>query len=460
MKNKYRMIIRNKMNLRRSSRLAKKSNKNDKHIDIIDNIEEDIYSESELSDNSSSSSLDSFIVDDKEIIYIDNDDNDELSSIGDDEEYKEEEKVQKIDKKIKEDYIKFLSLDIPHEIKDIYMKKMEQLQEMSPSNGEYFKLKRWVEGFTTIPFGQYQKLPFEHMDFEEKTKFIQSIKEKLDNVIYGHQNTKDEIVCMMVKWMMNPGANGNILALHGQKGSGKTELIKNGLGPILGRPVHHISLGGLSDGTYLDGHEFTYEGSMWGRIVDVLMKSKCMNPIFFFDELDKVSETRSGREIIGKLIHLTDHTQNNTFMDKYFQGIPIDISKAIFIFSFNDIEYVDKILLDRIKVIKMDTFNLSDKINIARDFLLPRIFDENKLFNISFSDECITNIITKYCSNGGVRDIKRHLEEIVMKINVLRFIPNKEYNIPFDKSFIINTDIIDKMIKPSHENISITHMYI
>lgn len=443
------------MTLRRSNRFTgPPNNATGIIIDEDFDYEEDIYTDSEVSSDDSVISDDSFIVnnDEAEIIMMVGDDSE------DDEDYQEVKPKQNAQRKL---YEAFLLKDLPQEIRELYIKKLEQLDEMTTQHGEYFKLKRWLDGFISIPFGEYQKLPFETMDFAEKTTFIHSVKDKLDNVIYGHQSTKDEIVCMMVKWMVNPDANGNIIALHGSAGTGKTELIKNGLGPILERSVHHISLGGMSDGSYLDGHEFTYEGSMWGRIVDILMHSKCMNPIFFFDELDKVSETQSGREIIGKLIHLTDHTQNNNFMDKYFQGIPIDISKAIFIFSFNDIEYVDKILLDRIKVIKMDSFNSSDKLNIARDFLLPKVFLENKMENVVLTDECIKHIIGKCGHSGGVRDIKRYLEEIVMKLNVLKFIPNKKINVSFDKSVVITPEIADKLVKNITEiSISAQHMYI
>ena len=108
-------------------------------------------------------------------------------------------------------------------------------------------------------------------------------------------------------------------------------------------------MGGSSNASTLAGHNYTYVGSTWGRIVDILIETKCMNPIIFIDELDKVSKTEHGKEIIGILTHLVDDTQNNCFQDKYFSGINLDLSKALIIFSYNDVECIDRILLEETK---------------------------------------------------------------------------------------------------------------
>ena len=113
-------------------------------------------------------------------------------------------------------------------------------------------------------------------------------------------------------------------------GNGKTTLVKEGIAKALHRPFAFIALGGASDSAFFDGHSYTYEGSHWGRIIQILQDSKYMNPIIYFDELDKVSKTSKGEEIINLLIHMTDQSQNKGFQDKYYAGIPIDLSKVIF----------------------------------------------------------------------------------------------------------------------------------
>jgi ATP-dependent Lon protease len=158
----------------------------------------------------------------------------------------------------------------------------------------------------------------------------------LDESIYGHESAKNQILKIIGQWM-NGEQSGYCFGFEGSPGVGKTSLAKRGLAKCLrsesgdSRPFSFIALGGSCNGSTLEGHSYTYVNSTWGRIVDILMDSKCMNPIIYIDELDKVSKTEHGKEIIGILMHLIDTTQNSGFQDKYFSGIDIDLSKALFI---------------------------------------------------------------------------------------------------------------------------------
>jgi len=205
-----------------------------------------------------------------------------------------------------------------------------------------------------------------------------------------------------------------------------TSLAKNGLSQCLlnetdntHRPFAFIPVGGSCNGSTLSGHNYTYVGSTWGRIVDILIDKKCMNPIIFIDELDKVSKSEHGKEIIGILTHLVDSTQNDSFQDKYFDGIDLDLSKALFIFSYNDPDAIDRILLDRIHRIKFDHLSLDDKLVIANNYLLPEIYKNVGLTNIvKLSDEIIIYIIEHYTYEAGVRKLKEILFEIISEINL------------------------------------------
>jgi ATP-dependent Lon protease len=179
------------------------------------------------------------------------------------------------------------------------------------------------------------------------------------------------------------------------------------------------------------------------------MDKKCMNPIIFIDELDKVSKTEHGKEIIGILTHLIDSTQNDVFEDKYFSGIDLDLSKALFIFSYNDVDAIDRVLLDRIHRIKFKHLSLDDKLTIARDFLLPEIYDKMGLNGmVSIPPDVIEYIIEVYTSEPGVRKLKELLFEIVGEINLDILKNGTDYPIPLE---VTEDDVKNVYLKDRHE---------
>ena len=156
-----------------------------------------------------------------------------------------------------------------------------------------------IRGYTSLPLGIYKDLPVKIEDGADACQtFVSSVRKHMDDAIYGHDDAKLQILQFVSSWIANPTAAGNVLSVYGPPGVGKTTLVKDGVAKALGRPFHFITLGGATDASFLDGHGYTYEGSTWGRIVDVLIKSKCMNPVIYFDELDKVSETPRERRSI------------------------------------------------------------------------------------------------------------------------------------------------------------------
>ena len=171
-----------------------------------------------------------------------------------------------------------------------------------------------------------------------------------------------------------------------------TTFAKRALASAIGRPFVFIALGGASDAAFLTGHSYTYEGAIAGRLAESLRECKVSDPVIFIDELDKISKGSKGDEIANVLIHLTDREQNSHFRDKYFHGIDIDLSRAIFVFSFNSAKDVNPILLDRINVINMKTPSVEEKITICKKHLIPRAFRaascDGKHF-VKFSDDCI-----------------------------------------------------------------------
>jgi hypothetical protein len=255
-------------------------------------------------------------------------------------------------------------------------------------------------------------------------EYIDNIQHTLNSAVYGHNNAKKQIEIIIGQWI-NGEQDGYCFGFEGPPGVGKTSLAKRGLSKCLKdtsgneRPFSMIQMGGDCNGSTLHGHNYTYIGSTWGSIVQILIDNKCMNPIIFIDEVDKISKTEHGKEIIGILTHLLDSTQNDCFNDKYFNGINLDLSKALFILSYNDVEAIDKVLLDRIHRIKFDNLSLEDKLIISRKHILPDIFKKMGLENIIEMDDNVINfIIENYTSEAGVRKLKELLFQIIGEINI------------------------------------------
>ena len=354
--------------------------------------------------------------------------------------------------------ITLLEKQIPNKFKAIALSKINTIKQMAidKSSSEYNKLKTWVDSFMRIPFDNYKTLPISMEDGIEKSNdFILSAKNQLDNCVFGLEDAKLQILQLLGQWIVNPSSVGSAIAIHGPMGTGKTSLVRDGISKILNRPFAFIPLGGATDASTLEGHGYTYEGSTYGKIVDILIQTKTMNPIIMFDELDKVSDTPKGEEIIGILTHLTDPAQNSEFHDKYFSEIDFDLSKCLFIFSYNDDEKINPILKDRLYKIQTKGYNKNDKIIISNKYLLPLIQNVVKLNNneIIIPDNILECIINKYTAEEkGVRNLKRCLEIIYTKLNLLRLIKpensniSKELDIKVNFPLTITEEILDKFL--------------
>jgi ATP-dependent Lon protease len=319
-----------------------------------------------------------------------------------------------------------LQSKMPAKFKAIAMQKLNVLKTMDPSDHEYYKIKNWVDTFMKIPFGIYKSVSVSMSDGLPKcNEFITNAKKTLDDCTYGLNDAKMQIMQMLGQWIVNPTSLGTSIAIHGPMGTGKTTLVKEGISKILGREFTFIALGGSGDASFLEGHSYTYEGSTWGKIVQILVESKCMNPVFYFDELDKVSDTPRGQEIIGILTHLTDTAQNSQFHDKYFSEIDFDLSKCLFIFSYNDETMINPILRDRMYRIRTKGYETAEKVVIARNHLLPKIREQVSFteHDVIIPDEMIRYIINTFTkTESGVRNLKRCLEMIYSKLNLFRLI--------------------------------------
>ncbi len=348
---------------------------------------------------------------------------------------------------------RLLQMKLTPDTMAMVMSRYNALNTMDPSSGEYYKLRSWMEKLVSMPLGIYKEMPVKIEDGPELcSPFMEKARKYLDDAVYGQEEAKLQIQQFIASKIANPTSSGLSLLLVGPPGIGKTSLIKGGIAKALNWPFQFISLGGDSDATTYTGHQFVYEGSHCGKIANCLAHAKSMSMIMMFDELDKVSATAKGEEVQNLLVHLTDPVQNMDFEDKYLSGIPLDLSRTMFVFSANDITKIDRILLDRMIVVELKGYKAADKLEIAEKYLLPEALREVNLGEkVAISREVLKHVLDEYASEEtGVRELKRCIGQIVQRINMLRMFNVKElpFHIPgFSLPFVLKKEHVDLFLK-------------
>lgn len=361
---------------------------------------------------------------------------------------------------------KILTMNLPAEVQGMVLSKYNSLQMMDPGSTEYFKHRNWLDKLTSMPLGVYKELPVKITDGSETCgSFMERARKHLDEAIYGQDEAKLQVLQFIGTKIANPDGRGLSLLLSGPPGIGKTSLIKNGVAKALNWPFQFISLGGDSDASTYTGHQLVYESSHCGKIVNSLCAAKSMSLVLMFDELDKISTTAKGEEVQNLLVHMTDPVQNMEFEDKYLSGIPIDLSKVMFAFSANDLNKIDRVLLDRMVVIQLQGYSAKEKIAIAENYLLPAALKEVGLAEkVGISKDVITYVLEHYAAEeAGVRELKRCMEQIAQKVNMLRMFNTKDlpFHIKdFSLPFVLKKEHVDLFLKKK-KNVdeSIKHLY-
>jgi ATP-dependent Lon protease len=357
---------------------------------------------------------------------------------------------------------KILLMNIDIDTKSFILDKHDNIQKMNGS--DYTKGINWLKSVSNIPYGVNKSLNITKDDSSEKIKeYFKDIKDKLDESIYGLEEVKQEILEFVARKISNPESKGHVLALYGEAGVGKSKILKT-LSQALNLPFYQINFGGLNDVSILTGHSETYIGSKPGKIVEILQKSNCMNPIIYFDEIDKVSENKAV-EIYGILTHLLDEEQNSHFQDNYLSNINIDLSKVFFVLAFNDITKIDKIVCDRLKVIYIDPPNLEDKITICSEKMIPEILNNVKIkndLNIIIDIQVIEYIIVnKTQKEKGVRQLRKNIEKIANRVNYDILVQNyTNFKYENEKDLVITRSYIDHVLVSSDTNKDYLQMYI
>jgi ATP-dependent Lon protease len=313
------------------------------------------------------------------------------------------------------DYKKLILIndDIPDNVKSF---ALDKVKEMKSYSNDYYKQLLYVKTVINYPWSSDNSTFYENKD---KKSTLMEIRKKMDAQVYGHIEGKNTIIENIGKWLVNPSAVGNAIGFVGSPGTGKTLLAK-ALGKALDVPFLQITLGGQNDGEYLQGHSYTYVSAQPGIIVKKMVEGGSSRCILYFDELDKTCIKNGSSEIQNILIHLIDPNTNKEFNDKFFQEFSFPLDKVLFMFSYNDSSAVNKILLDRITEINVEPYSNIDKINICQQFIIKEMESivNIKKNTIIFNNFIIDHIINNYTSELGIRELKRKIEKIFLKINV------------------------------------------
>lgn len=377
-----------------------------------------------------------------------------------------------VNKKLLEDNIKekILNLETLDTNKTVIFKHYNNMKRTDSNSTEYYKNQLFVDAGLSYPWNSFYNVN-DQIQKIGILNFIELLKSRLDNEIYGMESVKNEIINVVCKFITNPHSNRNNIALYGPAGVGKSKFIKI-LSEILELPMKSISLGGIKDSSFFLGHGYVYVESGPGKILQNVIDSKISNPILYFDELDKVSETDNGKDIFSFLCYLTDPTQNTTFTDHYFYGMHFDLSKIFYVFTFNDINKIDKILLDRLNIINIECPSDNDIINIIEKHCIPEIIKNIGIKNkIVFGKDNIQSIIN-YCKDSfdksitsGIREYYRIIEKIILELNKNILLYPETIILDINTDLIITDDLFKNLFNKIQNQINIckishNYMYI
>ena len=356
-----------------------------------------------------------------------------------------------------------LNSRLPPEVKKKILEKLNRMNEsITFADTKYLT---WLATVLSLPLGR-MLLPQPNISI---LTTMQNAKEHLNRVVYGHASAKCAILQRLYQWLINPLAPQRPLAFLGIPGNGKTSLARFGLANIMCRPFNFIGLGGNFDSSTLLGHSYTYEGSAPGRIVEHLIHSECDNPVYYFDELDKLSTTPRGEELMNTLIHFTDSTQNDKWKDRYIGNIDINVKCSLSVFSFNSTHSISPMLLDRLQIVRTDEFDCTEQAKIAATHLLPSILSDAKLKDpeqLVFDSEALVELC-RVVGKGGLRQIRSVLEQAIFKGNMWIELEDDEFLKPLCPSDLKRTSSnryilikgLPKLIETTSQSFSISRIY-